>query len=351
MASATSLNFTFTPWTLTAPTQELETRKNALIQKVRTFENRIRAVTQLQSQIKIGHFNATPEAFPSENCIHLPSWFLLKYEDIPERFRIVNIDDPRLNNNQFLDEMAAWMKGKIIEFGLTYHFATIDKSTLKFVIRLLRDREKFEQAKDFTLAHERSHLSHELKSKVLMSQIMRWVPTVLTILGVVISIALFPFVSFAIIVAINVGIFITNAITRYFWNTHQISFWKEEEKKADLEAVNLLQGNPQGGIYFFETMRLNNLQLKKEAAPFIGAESNAGETSQGRPLTTLTLTLPNFNLRDLAGTAKECMQWLEHLTVYFGVDNQGNNSGDHLHPPLTERIAYLDALRPQSQRV
>lgn len=95
----------------------LQSRKSAIESKIKTVATRLGLSQHVG--IKWVGFSDTPTAMLFKNTVHLPPWFLLKYEDIPSQFRITSIDDPRLNDQNFLNEMAKWMNGKIKEFGLS----------------------------------------------------------------------------------------------------------------------------------------------------------------------------------------------------------------------------------------
>ena len=92
-------------------------------------------------------------------------WFLFKYNDIPYHFRITDENDPRLFDQNFLNEFASWMNDKIREANLSSICRPVDLGILQIVIRLLRDPTFYEKCRDFSLAHELSHIAHYQKEK------------------------------------------------------------------------------------------------------------------------------------------------------------------------------------------
>jgi hypothetical protein len=309
---------------------ELQVRMNTVIQKIRTFESRLGKVNPCD--IRIGEFEESAYADPSRNYMIIPSWFLIKHEDIPARFHVTSLDDPRLNDTQFLIDMAAWMGGKIKELGVSLKDTSTSNDALKFVIRLMRDREGFEQAKEFALAHEASHLSHGLETRCKIQEIVANIPRASLILTTVISLVLFPFVPFAIVAGAGSAICLTAVAGYFIFNKCQAPFWVEEEKKADLDGVKALQGNARGGVYFFDTMRLHQLEVQKEALSQI-----ANLDEQGR----WVVGFPTMSFWEPVKSIKNCIDWYNNMLKTFNVSQDGNNFGDTLHPPLTERIAYL----------
>src|SRR5262249_15614156 len=148
-----------------------------------------------------------------------------------------------------------------------------------------------------------------------------------------------PYVPFALAAGAGAAISLVGIAGTVFSNMLQIPFWVEEEKKADLDGVRALQGNSRGGVYFFETVRQYQLKLKEEALSSVSDRGPQGEW---------IIRPPTMSIWDPIGSVKNFASFVNHMIKVFSVDQDGNNLYDKIHPPLTERIAYLRNF-PQSQ--
>lgn len=325
------LNYFFPTPVTSSQSNELQTRKNELIQKIRTIESRLGKTHPCN--IQIGKFEASAYADTLKNSMIIPSWYFIKYDEIPANFRINNLDDPRLDNDQFLNDLSAWMEGKIKELGMTSKNASIDsKDTLKFVIRLTRDRDGFEQAKDFLLAHETAHLSHDLCVIGTINHIIAWAPLVCSLLTVAMTIVLIPYVPFVVVLGVGGGISLTSAIGLLVSKKLQAPFWIAEEKKADQDGIQALQRNTRGGVYFFDTMRQHQLKLKMKALSLV---------ANREPPNKWTMKGPTLSLWDPVGSVKNYIAWFNNVFTALSITEDGDYTLDDVHPPLTERINYL----------
>lgn len=260
-------------------------------------------------EVSLCPFAESPHAQLKENVIQLPSWFLLRYDDIPQRFRIDDIDDPRIRDQDFLNDLARWINGKFREAGICHVVRFADYGIFQTVILLLRDRDLFEKSKDFILAHELAHLNHSQveEGKFYSENMQRSVSAgglIGGILLLILALSLIPYVPIAVsLVAGGIGVALCSLpLLRGRSEPARSVCSVAEEKLADMDAVEALQ-DARGGIYRFETFRLHYLGVR---------ESNPSARNR--------------------------------------VDALGNNLEDRDHPPLTERIAYLRQWQASHQR-
>jgi hypothetical protein len=279
-----------------------ETRFNEIKSKIKLFEGKMGVEKSVE--LALGEFNTSPCAVLQNNTIKLPTWFLFKYDDIPVRFRVVNLDDPRIADNNFLNELAGWMNARFQEAGISSVIRPADHGILQTVIKKMRDQNLYEKCKDFTLCHELSHLNHSQIQQ--RTYYLNGVQEIISVSGVIgsilllfLAVAIIPFVELTVTLVVG-GIATTVSILAILaWlNRAKPSSLPsfsaiEEEKHADLDAIKTMQ-DASGGIYLFETYRQQN-QAVRRSDP----------------------------------------------TQMHYIDEHGNNLKDKNHPPLTERIAYL----------
>jgi hypothetical protein len=250
-------------------------------------------------------FNESPCAIFPTNIVKIPAWFLFKYDDIPQRFQIATMDDPRLTDPRFLNEFSDWMNEKLFEAGLSSVVRPIHHGVLQIVIKLMHDPDLYEKSKDFVLGHELAHLDHD-QTQLQAS---------LSLLGITggiflfsLALAIIPFVQLTIsvtVIAVAVIVSISSVLGWMNKGGLPVSLPSvEEEKKCDLDSVKALQ-DANGGIYWFETYRRHNLAFRRQNS----------------------------------ASAQDIDAW-------------GNDLNDKKHPPWTERIAYLREWQSQHpQRV
>ncbi len=275
-------------------------RMGELSRKLQDYETRLNLGTS--AKLAVVGFSESPSALLNKNIVNIPSWFLFKYEDIPARFRVADINDPRLTNTGFLNEVAHWMNEKIGEAGLSGICRPADRGRLQAFLKLLRDPEFYEKSKEFTLGHELAHLSHAQTEQ--QAYLMQGVQQTVSIGGVIaglyilfLSVSLLPVVNIAVSVGVAaLAIVITIGGILVWLNRTEIPPSPssiEEEKRADLDAVAML-GDARGGIYSFSNEISHNLAVRR-----------------GNPIGTTN------------------------------IDDRGNNLRDTKHPSLTDRVAYL----------
>lgn len=230
----------------------------------------------------------TAHADCKTKTIALPSWVLLKHEDIPSRFLIDDVNDPRLFNERFLDEFADWINEKLKDSDLFMGRPDSSTGLLQKLILLLRDPDLFEKSKDFILGHELGHMLYNNERKLFLGVIT------VGIIALCLSLLAIPFVNLAIgLIGATIAIVIVAAGFSRLPSLPPI----EQEKQADRESFAML-GDVRGGIYYFETELMVNRRLHS----------------------------------------------LEESSKF---DEKGNHRHYTTHPRLTDRVAYLHAWQEQ----
>lgn len=263
--------------------------------KLRDYEKKMNLLNPVD--LSIVDFRKSAHAKLSSRSIHLPSWFLFKYEDIPARFLINDMNDPRLVNPVFLNEFAGWINGKISEMGLTSFCRPADHGALQRVIKLLRDPILYEKGKDFVIGHELAHLAHSQEGFLAKAyETMSIGGIMVGIFTLILAVSITPVVHLTITVGVaGIAIAITGGSALAWFNQAKPANLSEieEEKKADLDSVRMLN-DAEGGIYYFQSSIAHHLALRRSQPAM---------------------------RRD--------------------IDERGNNLNDKDHPPLTDRVAYL----------
>ncbi len=206
----------------------------------------------------------TAHADCKNKMIALPSWILLKYEDIPARFLIDDVNDPRLFNESFLDEFAAWIDEKLKDSGLFLRRPDSSTGLLQKLILLLRDRDLFEKSKDFILGHELGHMVYNNERKFSLGVITAG------IIALCLSLLAIPFLNlFVGLIGAGIAIVILSAGIRRLPSLSPV----EQEKQADCEALSKLK-DARGGIYYFDTELKVNQRLHSLGEPDFDANGN-----------------------------------------------------------------------------
>ena len=266
-------------------------RVKELEDKVADFKRRMSITTK--TDLAFLGFEDNARANFGKRMIELPTWYLFKHEDIPSRFLIQDINDPRLVDERFLEEFSNWINDKLTEGGLSSIRRSSTPSDIQRLILLLRDRDLFEKTKDFTIGHELGHIAYS-KEKYL------WVGVMTAgIIGLTLSLLLAPIIALAMssVLAVAGSAFAITGIAAGIFSAGLYCLPKlsglEQEKKADLDSVKMLK-DATGGIYNFETHMMFNRRIR---------------------------------LQDSQNESK--------------YDEKGNNLRDKKHPLLSDRVAYL----------
>lgn len=242
-------------------------RFNEISQKLGLFADKLGIRDKIS--LAIGQFKSRPTALLTENKIRVPSWFLFRYEDVPAQFRLIHLNDPRINDDAFLSQLASWMNQKIADAGLSAFCQTADKDVLQTFVKLLRDPDKYEECKNFVLGHEMAHhvFKQELEEVLFaQDQCDFWGLSGLILILVlfIVSISFIPLFN-AMLTVSSIGLAVTISASIFLHSylrptTPAITDRLENEKQADLTAAKTLQ-SAEGGIYYFESHRLHNLSI------------------------------------------------------------------------------------------
>lgn len=235
--------------------------------------------------VKIVEFRTTP--YTKNSSIYLSPLFLFRVEDIPLQFHVADLNDPRLSNRQFLREFQTWVNNSLRNAGIKSLCRDSDVTALQQALMLMRDPEGFERIKEFAISHELGHIfikeqsnSHTSKAFLLLV-----VLALVMIAGGALFVAIGPF---ALIPLIPLSIGISGCVG--YFGMKSMSGGIEEEIRADRMAFELLQ-DARGGIDYFIVARTQNL--------------------------------------------------MNRAVNHHRIDQLGNYRNSKTHPPLTERIAYL----------
>lgn len=90
------------------------------------------------------------------NHTYFPVSFLLEKKDLPERFYIENLNDPKLSDTNFLKDFHNWVL-KYFYINIKNAENKFDPKASKTLLILLNDFEKYDLAKQFVICHELAH--------------------------------------------------------------------------------------------------------------------------------------------------------------------------------------------------
>ncbi len=239
-----------------------------------------------------------------ESTIHLSYLFGIQSKDIPNQYKITGIDDPRLESDAFLQEVADYTK-KLCGYKKTTLTAEDKTALIRFLLDI-RDPELSQKGKEFILRHEMAHILHEHThgSGNLMGKITDWIVSkkFLAICVGIVALALISALVLSVphlfVIAGAIGLFLL-ALT--IPPALKIIHSRNCEMEADLTAAQLGPNSIPGGIYYME----NGQKYGKYARNKIPA-----------------------------------LKW--HY------DSEGNHRLRKLtHPSFTDRIAYLKSYLPK----
>jgi len=191
------------------------------------------------------------------SCVKIPYLFLIKTEDIPDKLKIKGIDDPRLQSDSYLQEVAHSTQEFMGLPKSSLNF--IDKETLRVFLKYISDPVLSEKAKEFVLSHEVSHIHHEHSSKHPTFVKSLGFASVLIIAASLTAILGFS-VPFFIVFASAAAAFVTTIALIKIYERSQSH---AREKEADLTALKASPQSREGGIYLFETFQKHQQQARK----------------------------------------------------------------------------------------
>jgi hypothetical protein len=237
----------------------------------------------------------------------VPDLMMIKPQDVPPHLRLGTMHDPRLQDNRYIEEVTDWVKRHLgINQPLNASPLMI-KYTIKQFLKYLSNPDLAERGIDFVIHHEVAHLyyQHHDKRSLFCDKMIRLslllkvcvVGFICAALGIA-----FPGSSYLFTLRLAGSVIGMKKSSDAFQRHHRKKVCRAQEKEADLLAARI-SGNGKGGAYRFERYRLDQLALRNH--PALGF-------------------------------------WGRRLAQKL-IDERGNNLQDYDHPPLTERIEYLNA--------
>ncbi len=189
-------------------------------------------------------------------------FFLIEPEDFPEELKLKNDDDSRLFDDTYLFRVAEKIKETL---GIPSSLILTDetKNTLRIILKLMINPDKCNQAKQFVLAHEISHLfyKHHLKFEN-EAQKGKWKRSITAaVIGTISLLVIKQIIASKLLligsslVVYTIGVFVFDRLNR-------LAISRRHEKEADLKAAETV--GSQGGIYLNETTRKHFLSFSKD---------------------------------------------------------------------------------------
>lgn len=218
---------------------------NSRIAEYKTKCDNLKNIYNIKDEIKldVAGFNSGASTNRWTKTVSIPISFLLKVEDIPAQFRVSGLEDPRINDQNFLGQVAQWLNTKVSE-GFGSNSPSVKPSDVQKMFLWMNDPALFEKSKDFVFAHEVAHCTQSLWREVALSA--AWIGggiaiTILFLVNPIPSAALIAVTSVMIVAQLASVLFLS----------------RFNEKEADLKAAEALK-DTSGGIIKI-TVRLNGI--------------------------------------------------------------------------------------------
>lgn len=235
--------------------------------------------------------------------IRVPAFALIDPEEIPVRFRFSRVDDPRFDDTSLLQEYSNWLCDK-----LEIPRKKIDKVVFQSHLFFMRNRQKATDATKFVITHELGHYHHSDSLRGLIPLLIPFATSiVIPITAYLITLGLPFFYLFPL--AISAG-WITSVALLIIT---QMTYGRFVERRADMFAAKHCPNAIDGGIYSLESHKEQNKRTRRHYLA-----GGAG----------------------LSLTAK--------IGAFF-INSEGDITIDFGHPPLSKRIAALEAFKRQRQ--
>lgn len=239
---------------------------------------------------------------------------LIDPKEIPSAFHITDIEDPRLDEEEFLTKFILWLSDylKIEDFSFE-NLSSPERKEIKCFLRLTRNPKLFRKAVKGILAHELSHLFHK---HLLVTPYTFSNQSLIKILGGIaflgtahtcISSGNYSFFEGAFNTLLGMGatVLTSAGLTLRAW-----SISREQEFEADEKACTTLK-SISGLSYYFDTKDKHlDLEMKKWSANFKG---NTCVKKIGATLLPFLLTYPPTHPASRARV--ENLQKLKNITL------------------------------------
>ena len=212
----------------------------------------------------------------SEISVFINPLELIDLQKIPSQFHITDIEDPRLNDDEFLAEFVSWLSSYLKMDGLSLqNLSSAEKKEIICLLRLTRNPQMFEKAIEAGIYHELAHIffKHPLNQPYELTY-----QATLKLLGSIFLTGMmltyfarknYSFLRRALITLLGTGgaALASACLTIRAWNISQ-----KQEFEADEKACNAFQ-DTSGSIYYFDTKNKHlDIELKKWKTNFKGSE-------------------------------------------------------------------------------
>jgi hypothetical protein len=272
------------------------------------------------------------EADPASQTVHIPLTALIDSAEIPAQFRISNLDDPRLDNTQWIQEFSDWVYTKT---GVQKKNSLFNETTLKSNLLFHQNGPNAKEGVKFTLMHELGHIHHKDNAGLLF-EIMFYGKEILAFLipvGIAGALLFFFTPSLPLIlVSVPVTLLSWVVIRRLFIALADEFDSKPKEKRADAFAAQHAPDSIDGAIHFFKTLQ---------------EERKIEEQAIDKSLDLFEQMAARFSSNIVSSTLWNCLIKVGKLFKQFAFVPNGDNLFDFSHPLLSQRIAYFESINRQ----
>lgn len=210
-------------------------------------------------------FSSIMTAYPENHAIKYNYFFLMRREDFADLFPL---EDKKLHSDHFITQIISIVKKTLMRPN--HPEFLIDEKDKKYItsfILLMRNEEKYKQAKKFIIAHECAHIKqmempcYDNVARILFQESsVAGAGCALFLFYILLSTGDFSFFSSYA----SSGLFYF-VITKIYPKLRELHLQRKYETDADLIAKFYLR-SIQGGIYFFNTFLLSNKKYVKNAS-------------------------------------------------------------------------------------
>ena len=202
-----------------------------------------------EAPFSFSSLGATCSLGTSAHTLLLSPIWLINPEEIPQKFRFSDINDPRLADQELIKQYAAWISAQT---GIPTLENPPDPAEFQLNLLFFANQKMAKQAIKFTLMHELGHIHHNDARNIAIAR----------------TLSLFISLSWPICVAIAltcpiilaVPFVITASCVSYKVLTYLRSIYaKKLEFKADAFAAQYSPDSVEGGIYFLNACTEGNL--------------------------------------------------------------------------------------------
>jgi hypothetical protein len=174
-------------------------------------------------------------------------FFLIEPEDLPAVLRPLHWNDPRLNEDDYLNAVVAWVK---LFLGITHPISIglNERLFIQSMLQAMSNDEKYKKFREFVLTHELGHilLEHGLEDEALLAkgELSRKAISVVCGAG---AAAILSASSFSIAPTALVGIGVYKITQLGLRHLKSCAIDRTQEYEADLLAKRCVGG--EGGLY------------------------------------------------------------------------------------------------------